>query len=551
MNKKIFETVFLSILLTLILVLGASITVFYNTYENRISDDLMAELRFLAAAADGGADISAVTAPGRRVTLIGQDGTVIFDSQADYGSMENHLERPEVIEAIERGYGSDRRESDTLMRNLHYAATVLSDGSILRIAVPADTLFSFMMEMLLPMAIILIALIFFFAWYSMKAAKRITDPINSIDLEHPDSIDGYEELSPLLFRIAKQQATIRAQIEDAEHRSREFSIITDNMSEGLAVIDREMRLLSINRSAYMLFDAEEAHPGDSVLAISRSDIFTDAIAAALSGKRADSVIENRTRTLQIIASPVMEHSSVTGAVIIIMDITEKAERERLRREFTANVSHELKTPLTSISGFAELLMNGGIPEETARDFGREIYDESQRLIALVHDIIRISKLDEGDSSESMERVSLAEIGSDVVSRLRKRAESFAVKLSIGASDPGVVMGSPTLLDEMIANLLDNAIKYNRRGGTAAVSVSKDGDRVILSVRDTGIGIPDEDKDRVFERFYRVDKSRSRASGGTGLGLSIVRHGAVYHHASISLRSKLGEGTEITVSFPAV
>ncbi len=551
MNKKIFETVFLSILLTLILVLGASITVFYNTYENRISDDLMAELRFLAAAADGGADISAVTAPGRRVTLIGQDGTVIFDSQADYGSMENHLERPEVIDAIQHGYGSDKRESDTLLRNLHYAATVLSDGTILRIAVPADTLFSFMMEMLLPLAVILLALIFFFAWYSMKAAKRITDPINSIDLEHPDSADGYEELSPLLFRIAKQQATIREQIEAAEHRSREFSIITDNMSEGIAVIDREMRLLSINRSAYMLFDAEEAVAGDSVLAISRSDIFTEAIASALSGKRADSVIENRTRTLQIIASPVMEHSSVTGAVIIIMDITEKAERERLRREFTANVSHELKTPLTSISGFAELLKNGGIPEETSRDFGREIYDESQRLIALVHDIIRISKLDEGDSSESMERVSLAEIGSEAVSRLRKRAESFAVKLSMESSDPGIVMGSPTLLDEMVANLLDNAIKYNRRGGTAVVSVSKDDDRVILSVRDTGIGIPDEDKDRVFERFYRVDKSRSRASGGTGLGLSIVRHGAAYHHASISLRSKLGEGTEITISFPAV
>ena len=552
MNKKIFHAVFLSILLTLVLVLGASISVFYTTYESRIEDDLSTELRFLAAAAsDGSVDISAISIPGHRVTIISQDGSVLFESEADPDTMENHLERPEVQAALIYGFGEDTRESHTLLENLHYAAVRLPDGRILRLAVPADTLFSFIIDMMLPMAAILVFLVIFFAWFSMRVARRITDPINSIDLENPETTEEYEELSPLLYRIAKQQATIREQIEEAQRRSREFAIITGNMSEGLAVIDKEMRILSVNRAAFMLFDSEEAEPGDSVLAINRSDLFSSAVSDSLSGKRAETIIDNKTRTLQIIASPVLEHDDVTGAVIIIMDITEKAGREKLRREFTANVSHELKTPLTSISGFAELLKNGGVPEEAVRDFGRDIYEESQRLIALVHDIIRLSKLDEGDDEEALQRVSVSEIARDVVSRLGRRAESFSVSLSLHEDDPGFINGSEVLLDEMISNLADNAIKYNRKGGRADITVSRDGDSVVLTVSDTGIGIPDEDKDRVFERFYRVDKSRSRASGGTGLGLSIVRHSALSLHASISLSSKLGEGTVITVRFPAV
>ena len=552
MNKKIFQTVFLSILMTLVLVLAVSITVFYTTYERRIEDDLAAELKFIAATAEDDIDnIMHVSIPGHRVTIIADDGTVIYESEADAAEMESHLERPEVQEALLYGFGKDTRESDTLMKNLHYAAVRLSDGRILRISVQADTLLSFFVDMLLPMVAILLLLLIFFAWFSLKAAKRITDPINSIDLENPEKSDEYDELSPLLYRITKQQATIREQIESAERRSREFSVITDNMAEGLAVIDMEMRVLSVNRAASLLFDSEEVHPGDSVLAINRSDIFSSVIAEALSGKRSEAIIDNKTKTLQIIASPVLEDASVPGAVIIIMDITEKAERERLRREFTANVSHELKTPLTSISGFAELLKNGGVPEENVKDFGKEIYDESQRLIALVHDIIRLSKLDEGDGEETLERVSVSEIAEDVVSRLTKRAENSFVRLSFRAEDPGFINGSDVLLDELIANLVDNAIKYNKKGGEADITVSRESEEIVLSVKDTGIGIPEEDQDRVFERFYRVDKSRSRASGGTGLGLSIVRHSAISLHAAISLKSRLGEGTEITVRFPAI
>ena len=553
MNKKIFQTVFFSIMLTLVLVLAASLNVLYTAYEDRIENDLSAELRFLAAAADEGmANVTAVSIPGHRVTVIGSDGRVVYDSEGDADEMENHLERPEVQDALSYGFGEDTRESDTLMENFHYAAARLEDGNILRIAVPAETKLAFIVSMLLPLLSILIVLIIFFAWFSMSSARRITEPINSIDLEHPDRLDGYEELSPLLFRISKQQSMIHEQIESAERKQREFSIITDNMSEGLAVVDSEARILSINRSFYELFDAPSANEGDSLLAVNRSDSFSDALFAALGGKRTETVIERPGTTLQVIASPVFEKGSTRGAVVIVIDITEKAERESLRREFSANVSHELRTPLTSISGFAELLMNGNVPECDVKTFAKDIYDEVQRLIALVHDIIRLSKLDEGGSEEEREEVDLSEIVEDVLEREKTKARNAGVTLSFSSSGaPVKMLGSASLLDEMAYNLVDNAIKYNKENGSVDVSVVSSPEKVSLIVRDTGIGIPEKDKDRVFERFYRVDKSRSRTSGGTGLGLSIVRHAVLFHGGSISLRSKLGEGTEITVDFPII
>lgn len=552
MNKKIFQAVFFSVLLTLLLVLAVSLSVLYASYENRIEDDLSAEIRFLAAAAeDGMANVTAVSVPGHRVTVIAQDGTVLYESEGNAEDMENHLERPEVQEAIRYGFGEDRRESDTLLQELHYAAVRLSDGSILRVAVPAETMLSFAVSMLFPMLVLLIVLLAFFAWFSMKAAKRITDPINRIDLEHPDSLDGYEELSPLLFRISKQQATIRDQIENAERTQKEFSIITDNMSEGLAVVDSEARILSINRSFYELFDAPRAGEGDSLLSVNRSDAFSDAVFSALSGKRTEAVIERPGATLQVIASPVSGRDGTRGAVVIVIDITEKAERESLRREFSANVSHELRTPLTSISGFAELLMNGSVPEDEVKGFAKDIYDEVQRLIALVHDIIRLSKLDEGGAEEERTEVDLKAVAEDVIARMRTKAANAGVSISFASSGKTVMRGSEPLLDEMVFNLVDNAIKYNRHNGMVSVSVAGTPERIALTVQDTGIGIPDKDKDRVFERFYRVDKSRSRTSGGTGLGLSIVRHAVSFHGGSISLRSKLGEGTEITVEFPII
>ena len=549
MNKKIFQTVFLSIIITMVLVLAVSITVFHATYEERIVRDLDAAASFLRESVEkDGSSLDSLTLPGYRITLISPEGEVLFDSDAKSAEMENHLSRPEVDAAMRHGSGNDKRESSTLMENLYYSALRLNDGRILRLSVPAGTALSFIVSLLLPMVFIIILMIAISIWFSYKAARRITDPINSIDLEHPKDAEGYEELSPLLYRISRQQEQIKMQLDEAERRSREFKVITDNMSEGLAVIDSEMRLLSVNRAAYRLFDSVHVDEGDSVLAISRHEGFSAVISSALKGERAESVIETGTRVLQVIASPVSVEAS-SGAVIIIIDITEKAERERLRREFTANVSHELRTPLTSISGFAEILKNGGIDESTVKDFGLEIYNEAQHLIALVHDIIRLSRLDEGENGEDAVVVDLSDIAEESIQRLKRRAESRGISLSSDVEKGAYVKGSESLLDEMITNLVDNAIKYTDRGGWAKVSVKNDVNSVVLTVSDNGIGIPEEDKEHVFERFYRVDKSRSRASGGTGLGLSIVRHAAIYHNARIELDSRIGKGTRISVIFP--
>ncbi len=551
MNKKIFHALFLTALVTMVAAAAISATVFYFSYSERVMDDLAAELSYLKIAYDDDPEsiAHATMSFGRRLTVISSDGSVAYDSVASEDAMENHLDRPEVKEAITAGFGTDRRESGTLLTAYYYAAERMADGTILRLSVSGDNIFSFVMGMMLPMALLLLVLLVILSLIAVRIAKGITEPINSIDLSNPEAENSYEELSPLLFRIAKQQALIKQQVEAAERKSHEFAIIIDNMSEGLAVIDMNARILSVNRAAWMLFDAAEVKIGDSILAINREEIFSSIVDDALSGKRSEAIEETRTRVLQLIASPVFEDDKVSGAVVIMIDITEKSEREKLRREFTANVSHELKTPLQSISGYAELLKNGGLSPETAADFGNEIYSESQRLIALVHDIIRLSKLDENDAEEINESVSLADIAEDVADRLAKKAKAMDVKIQVIRDDDGVINGAEALLDEMIFNLLDNAVIYNRKGGTAIVRISRDGNDTVLSVKDTGIGIPDSDQDRVFERFYRVDKSRSKATGGTGLGLSIVRHAALYHHATISLDSKLGIGTEITIRFP--
>ena len=404
MNKKIFHALFIAALVAMLLSAAVSITVFYFSYSDRVMGDLRAELSYLKIAYDDDpasvADASMTL--GRRLTVIGPDGTVSYDSMASSDAMDNHLDRPEVQEAADRGFGEDRRQSGTLLSSYYYVAERMDDGTILRLAVSGESVLSFVMGMLLPMALLLLILLAFLSIAAARTAKAITDPINGIDLSNPENSPAYDELSPLLFRIAKQQALIRDQVEAAERKSREFAIITGNMSEGLAVIDGNARLLSVNRAAWMLFDAPEVKAGDSILAISREEAFSSIVENALAGRRDEAIVETKTRVLQIIASPVLEEGMAGGAVVIIIDITEKSEREKLRREFTANVSHELKTPLQSISGYAELLRNGGVSAENAVDFGNEIYSESQRLIALVHDIIRLSKLDENDVEDMTE-----------------------------------------------------------------------------------------------------------------------------------------------------
>lgn len=550
MNKKIFQVVFSSIVVTAILTIAIAITICYGTYRSRVSDDLAAELRFLSVVAtDNPAELADATVKDRRITLVDSDGTVLFDSDAEAAMMENHLQREEIQEALRYGSGEAERESTTVLSRMMYAALKLDDGRILRIAAPRETIGSFIVDMLTPISFLLLLLLVSGALISVRCAKTIIKPINEIDLEHPEATECYEELSPLLGRIARQQGIIRRQIDDAKQKNREFTIITGNMAEGLVIIDKDARILSVNNAALDLFGAEDCPPGKSVFRISRIEKFSESVFAALAGNRNEIVMESSGRTLQVISSPVHSQDETIGAAIIVIDITEKSERDRLRREFTANVSHELKTPLTSISGFAELLRTGSVPPDGVKEFASDIYRETQRLISLIEDIIKLSRLDEGAVDANGEKVDLRSIASEVMELLEKKAKSQGIGMYL-KGDAGIcIEGSESLVYEIFYNLAENSIKYNKPDGTVTLEVGRNDDgRSFLRVSDTGIGIPEEDKGRVFERFYRVDKSRSRASGGTGLGLSIVRHAAMVLHADIDLESNLGEGTSVTVTF---
>lgn len=554
MNKRIFQAVFLCSLLTMLLTAALSLLFFYDSYTKEISEVLEANVSMLAdlAAKEGSDALYYTELPGYRITLIAPDGTVLYDDEADASTMENHIGRKEVQDALLYGKGSASHSSETMMERYWYSALRLKDGKVLRLSVSAETAFSLVLRMITPLCIMLFLLIFIFALVSRRLAKRITEPINDIDLEHPEEIEGYNELSPLLFRISKQQAQIKSQLEEAERKSKEFQIITENMAEGLAVLDSEARMLSVNTAFSSLFDAPPAKVGASVLTVDHASDFSEVIYSALSGNASEKVIERGAKTLQLISSPVIGGGYTVGAMVIALDITEKAERESLRREFSANVSHELKTPLQSISGYAEMLKEGLVSQDDVQEFGNIIWTESQRLISLVHDIIHLSRLDEGSGNPPLEILDLGNVARDTLETLRKKAESASIRIKADIDDDIKVMGASSLLSEIIYNLVDNSIKYGRKGGWVKVTVHLGGSsRPVLMVSDNGLGIPEQDKDRVFERFYRVDKSRSRQMGGTGLGLSIVRHAAIYHKAEIELRSTEGEGTTILLRFPAV
>ena len=572
MNKRIFFALFFCSLLTLVLTAALTLLFFYQSYSREIVEVLESNVDLIASVAsrEGSDAIIYESFPGYRLNLISPDGTVLYDSMNELAGteeiegidfhdnipdplpLENHLGRKEVQDALIYGKGSDSRTSETLLERYYYSARRLKDGNILRLSVSSDTAFALVLRMLSPLCVTLALLMAVFFYISGRVAKGITEPINKIDLEHPEDVDCYSELSPLLTRISKQQQTIRAQLREAERKSKEFQVITENMAEGLAVLDSEARMLSCNSSFARLFNAPDPKIGSSVLTIDHTSEFSSIIYSALDGNPDEKVVERGGKTLQLISSPVLGGGSTVGAMVLAMDITEKAERESLRREFSANVSHELKTPLQSISGYAEMLKEGLVSPEDVKDFGNTIWTESQRLISLVHDIIHLSRLDEGNGNPPLELLDLGETAKATIETLEKKAEAAQIRIRPDVEDGIQVLGAKSLLSEVIYNLVDNSIKYGRKGGWVKISVHTDSKgRPSLIVSDNGIGIPEADKDRVFERFYRVDKSRSRQAGGTGLGLSIVRHAAIYHKAEIELRSKEGEGTTILLRFPSV
>lgn len=554
MNKKIFRSSLLTVCLVLAATIALIMGLLFHFFEKQIQKELANEAGFLAHALENeGAGYfdsfdnkNNKLAGNNRITWIDENGTVLFDSRADVSELDNHADRDEIKTAMKEGKGMSTRYSKTLMEKTVNYAIRLSDGSILRVSTEQYTVVTILMGMLQPILFIMFVALILTLVLSARVSKAIIEPINKLDLEVPENNETYEELTPLLRKIADQKETIGEQLADARKKQKEFNLITENMSEGFLVIDADANLLTYNSAALNLL--EITPPADrSVLLFCRAKEFRGVISDVLSGIKAENTMVREERSYSLIANPVFEKESVIGAVVVILDITEREKRDALRREFTANVSHELKTPLTSISGFAELMKAGDVLENDVTDFSKSIYDEAQRLITLVNDIIKISELDGQSIPYEKETVDLYELSKEVIGRLEKEADKKNITFHL-IGGRAEIIGVHKILEEMLYNLCDNAIKYNKENGTVDVLVNQTGDGVNVIVRDTGIGIPISHQDRVFERFYRVDKSHSKKVGGTGLGLAIVKHGALYHHAKLSLESTVDVGTVVTIAF---
>lgn len=534
-------------------VMVLSIALFMGMLYQYFSDQLMGELEtetwLVAQGVElNGMDYLTGLNTENRVTWVDQDGTVLYDSQADAGSMENHADREEIRQALTAESGTARRYSSTLSQQTLYAARRLNDGTVIRVASAQQTVVTLLLSMIQPILIILALALIISAVLASQMAKRIIRPIVNLDLEHPEDCDTYEELTPLLSRIKHQNDTIHQQVLQLQQKQQEFAALTENMSEGFLLLDRQGHVLSYNKGALRQLGAQAPQGEVNALVLNRGENFRQAVDEVLSGKRSQQMLHLNGRYCQLLANPVMQGEKQVGAVMVLLDVTEQEQREDLRREFTANVSHELKTPLTSISGIAEIMQSGMVKAEDVQGFAGDIYKEAQRLIALVEDIIRLSQLDEGAVNMEREDVDLYQLSLEVTKRLESAAQKNDVTMkTMGRSVQ--VHGIRRVLDEMIYNLCDNAIKYNRKGGTVAVTVGPVENGVEVSVEDNGIGIPVEDQDRVFERFYRVDKSHSKDISGTGLGLSIVKHGVALHDGQIQLKSEPGKGTTVTVLLP--
>ena len=551
MNKKIFRSSMVVAMLVLIASVALIMGVLFNYFELQLKDELSQKIKYISQAVEneGVSFFDGIETGNERITLISANGKVIFDTAADAESLGDHSDRKEFIEAVQNGFGTSERYSDTLSEKTIYYAVKLSDGSILRISATEYTVVTILIGIIQPIALIIILAVIISAVLSSRISKSIVRPINDIDLDFPENNDVYDELSPLLKKISLQNKIIAEQLKEAAKKQEEFRLITENMDEGFLVIDKDMQLLTYNTSALRLLDIPQNTSVENIniLSFIRTRNFREVIEKSLSGQRAEEEMQLFEKTYNLIANPVKEDGRTIGAVIVILDITERIKREQLRREFTSNVSHELKTPLTSISGFAEIMSQGGNSEETVIDFSRSIYNEAQRLISLVMDIIKLSELDEKNPSFEKESVDLYSVSENVINELAAAAQKKNISTSL-IGEHYEIIGVRKIIEEMLYNLFDNAIKYNKVNGFAEIRINSEENKIILTVRDTGIGIPRSDQSRVFERFYRVDKGRSKADGGTGLGLSIVKHGAILHNAEIVLESEPDKGTEIKIIF---
>lgn len=545
MTQKVFRSIMLAVVGVLLASLLVILCCLYDYFGGVQKKQLWTELDMAAAGVEssGMAYFDVLNADSSRLTWIAADGSVLYDVQADQGNMENHADREEVQEAIKSGQGSSERYSNTLLEKTIYCARRLSDGSVLRISTSRATMALLVLGMLQPVCVVLMAALILALWLADRLSKRIVEPLNALDLDNPLENQTYDEIAPLLRRISQQSSQINKQLRQLRQKKDEFNQITASMNEGLVLLDGNGSILSINPAARKLFHAETPEMGRDFLTVERSREISEAITTAKQEGHSELSMERDGRVYQLEISRIESEGKPVGVVLLIFDVTEKVEAERTRREFTANVSHELKTPLTAILGSSELLQTGMVkPEDTARFVGH-IHAEAARLMTLIEDIIRLSRLDEGVELP-METVDLAAVVEDVAVQLREKAAQSNITLNVQA-ERCFLQGVSRLFYEVVYNLTENAIKYNIPDGSVTVTVTREG---VLTVADTGIGIPPEHQSRVFERFYRVDKSHSKAIGGTGLGLSIVKHACAYLDAAVELQSEVGKGTIVCVHF---
>ncbi|MBR6623672.1 MAG: two-component sensor histidine kinase [Ruminococcus sp.] len=549
MTSKIFRSIFI----TAIAVLAATLIIITSFLYDYFTDNQVKQLRDELLIASAGTETSGtdylknVKYNNFRLTWVAGDGTVLFDSQADEGVMDNHIDREEISEAFETGTGSSSRRSATLTEKTLYEAVLLSDGTVLRISIDRKSGFVLLLGLLYPVIIIVIIAVIISAVLAHKMSQKIIEPLNKLDLDNPSENDAYEEITPLLSRIHRQNMKIDRKVSELNRRKEEFDLITKNMREGLVLLDKNRIILTINSAAINVFGTDKNCVGNEFLTIDRKNDTRSALEKAFSDGHSEVRVQRNEREYQFDISCIETDGDTVGAVILVFDITEQADAERLRREFTANVSHELKTPLQSITGSAELIENGLVKPEDMSRFVGHIRKEATRLVTLVEDIIRLSQLDE-QTELPKEDVSLYEIANEVCGILRDIAEKKNITLSV-SGDIGNYFGVKNLLFEIIYNLCDNGIKYTHDGGKVEIDISETEKELTLKVSDNGSGIAPEHQARIFERFYRVDKSHSKKSGGTGLGLSIVKHSVLYHGGKISIRSGVDKGTVITVVLP--
>ena len=552
MTKKIFKSIMFVCALVLAVGLAAVMGILYSNFDGQMRKELSKEAAYLAYGVEQqGVDyLKNIKDKSARITYIDQDGTVLFDNEADVSEMKNHSDRTEFQKAEKYGAGESSRYSDTLSEKTIYYALRLKDGTVLRVSGTQDSVLALVENLIFPLCGLLCLMLILSGIMASAISKRIVKPINELDLESPEENQIYEELSPLLSKIHRQNREIQNQLELAKQQQEEFALITENMQEGLIVIDKYTMILSANSSTWNLFHVDRVRQGESVYGLDREEEFRHAIEQVLSGEHTELVLKLNGSDIQLIANPVIRDKKTEGAVVLLVNVTEKLERESLRREFSANVSHELKTPLTSISGFAEIMQGGLVKNEDIPKFAGRIYKESQRLLQLVEDVIQISQLDEEKTSYVWEPVDVYQVCKNAFESLKEKAKSLNVHLYI-CGERMKMEAVRTLLEEAIYNVCDNAIKYNRNDGSVSVFLTQTAQEIQIVVKDTGVGIPKEDQDRVFERFYRVDKSHSKEIGGTGLGLSIVKHAVGALKGSVILRSEEGNGTEICMKFPKV